>query len=266
MEYKLLKAEWDGYSDGLCRTCDPHAPGPSHHLSISKKSAATAFREPLQFIVIAVMSVMSGTFPDTNTTNYVTINYWSVRRPSCHRHSRINPRLNGFLATLTVMTLMTLIYGLILFMGAHLYFLGSLTPSTYPTNPTRRTRSPNLCRSSVQLLSSGFSNLPENPSLLPDEKDGPSSVYREVVKSTTRTRQHQTPYLCRILQLSSGSSGFVETWEPPTRSEGVHAAQEVFRHHALCCSTSCGKGGPVPLRSFVSGFISLRIPDEPDDI
>jgi hypothetical protein len=32
---------------------------------ISKKSAATPFREPLQFIVIAVMSVMSGTFPDT---------------------------------------------------------------------------------------------------------------------------------------------------------------------------------------------------------
>jgi hypothetical protein len=32
----------------------------------SKKSAATPFREPPQFIVIAVMSVMSGTFPDSN--------------------------------------------------------------------------------------------------------------------------------------------------------------------------------------------------------
>jgi hypothetical protein len=30
---------------------------------ISKKSAATPFREPLQFIVIAVMGVMRGTFP-----------------------------------------------------------------------------------------------------------------------------------------------------------------------------------------------------------
>jgi hypothetical protein len=32
------------------------------------------FREPLQFIVIAVMSVMSGTFPDTYGLFYVTIN------------------------------------------------------------------------------------------------------------------------------------------------------------------------------------------------
>jgi hypothetical protein len=39
----------------------------------------------------------------------------------------------------------------------------------------------------------------------------------------------------------------------------VHASLGVFRHHVLCCSTSCGKGGPVSLRSFVSDFISLRI-------
>ena len=32
------------------------------------------FREPLQFIVIAVMSVMSGTFPDTYGVFYVTVN------------------------------------------------------------------------------------------------------------------------------------------------------------------------------------------------
>src|SRR5215217_9075032 len=46
----------------------------------------TPFREPLQFIVIAVMSVMSGTFPDTNGVFYVTINSWRVRGPSRHRH------------------------------------------------------------------------------------------------------------------------------------------------------------------------------------
>jgi hypothetical protein len=40
----LLQVEPDGNSDGLCRTCAPN---------------------PLQFIVITVMSVMSGTFPDT---------------------------------------------------------------------------------------------------------------------------------------------------------------------------------------------------------
>ena len=31
------------------------------------------FREPLQFIVIAVMSVMSGTFPDTYRVFYMTV-------------------------------------------------------------------------------------------------------------------------------------------------------------------------------------------------
>jgi hypothetical protein len=43
---------------------------------------------------------------------------------------------------MTVMTLMTVIYGLILDEGMRLYFIGSLTLSTYPTNPTRRARSP----------------------------------------------------------------------------------------------------------------------------
>src|SRR5918992_2849769 len=35
----LLKAEPDGYSDGLCRTCAPHAPDPSHPLSSPGQSA-----------------------------------------------------------------------------------------------------------------------------------------------------------------------------------------------------------------------------------
>jgi hypothetical protein len=37
------------------------------HRSMSRlrKECRHPFREPLQFIVIAVMSVMSGTFPDT---------------------------------------------------------------------------------------------------------------------------------------------------------------------------------------------------------
>jgi hypothetical protein len=32
----LLKAEPDGYSDGLCRTCAPYTLGLSHHLSSPK--------------------------------------------------------------------------------------------------------------------------------------------------------------------------------------------------------------------------------------
>jgi hypothetical protein len=45
------------------------------------------------------------------------------------------PYLNGFLAGVTVMTVMTLIYGLILDEGTHLYLVGP-----YPFNLTRRTR------------------------------------------------------------------------------------------------------------------------------
>jgi hypothetical protein len=37
---RLLKAEWDGYSDGLCRACAPHAAGSSHDLSTPKQSGA----------------------------------------------------------------------------------------------------------------------------------------------------------------------------------------------------------------------------------
>jgi hypothetical protein len=40
------------------------------------------------------------------------------------------PYLSGLLATVTVMTLMTLIYGLILDEGMRRYFVGSLTAST----------------------------------------------------------------------------------------------------------------------------------------
>ena len=81
----LLKAEPDGYSDGLCRACAPMLPA---HRTVSAREGPTPFREPLQFIVIAVMSVMSGTFPDTYGVFYVTMNCWSVRGPSCHRHGR----------------------------------------------------------------------------------------------------------------------------------------------------------------------------------
>jgi hypothetical protein len=52
----------------------------------STAECRTPFREPLQFIVIAVMSVMSGTFPYTYGGFYVTINSWRVRGPSRHRH------------------------------------------------------------------------------------------------------------------------------------------------------------------------------------
>jgi hypothetical protein len=47
----------------------------AHHSTFQfPRGCRTPFRKPLQFIVIAVMSVMSGTFPDTNGVFYVTIN------------------------------------------------------------------------------------------------------------------------------------------------------------------------------------------------
>jgi hypothetical protein len=63
---------------------------------------------------------MSGTFPDTYGVFYMTVNRWRVRGPSRHRHderTEETPYLSCFFATVTVMTLMTLIYGLILDRG-----------------------------------------------------------------------------------------------------------------------------------------------------
>src|SRR5919112_4307009 len=68
----------------LCSTCSRPSP-------ISGE-CRTLFREPLQFIVIAVMSVMSGTFPYTYGVFYMTVNSWRVRGPSRHRHGERHRR------------------------------------------------------------------------------------------------------------------------------------------------------------------------------
>jgi hypothetical protein len=140
-------------------------------------SCCTPFREPLQFIVIAVMSVMGGTFPDTNRVFYMTVNYWCIR----DRHVIVTvtvteetPYLSGLPAGVTVMTLMTLIYGLILDRDAPL-LRRPLPLQPDPTNLTHRASSPVPTRSLRQLAASGLSNLSDNPTLLPDERDGPSS-------------------------------------------------------------------------------------------
>jgi hypothetical protein len=77
------------------------------------------------------MSVIRGTFPDTYGVFYVTINSWRVRGPSRHRHGERHeetPYLSGLLAGVTVMTLMTVIYGLILEVRPSTSW--ALTPST----------------------------------------------------------------------------------------------------------------------------------------
>src|SRR5918993_784794 len=55
-------------------------------LSRLRRECRTPFREPLQFIVIAVMSVISGTFPDTYRVFYMTTTCWCICGPSRHRH------------------------------------------------------------------------------------------------------------------------------------------------------------------------------------
>jgi hypothetical protein len=170
-EYKLLTAGRDGdlytsrerrsgrgrHSElhtgiALCRACAPHAPA---HRTFSRlrRECRTPYREPLQFIVIAVTSVMSGTFPDTNGVFYVTMNCWRVRGPSRHRHDERHRR-NALPKRPTRRR-------------------EPCQPN--PTNPTRRARSPVPMRSLRSLAASGLSNLPRNPTLLPDERNGPSS-------------------------------------------------------------------------------------------
>src|SRR5829696_6048724 len=120
------------------RACAPYVGDPSHILG----ECPTLFRKPLQFIVIAVMSVMSGAFPDTNGVFYVTINSWRVRGPSCHRHGERHVEIGlckGFLVGMTMMTLMTMVCGLILNRGCastSWAFIPSL--SNIPTRPSKR--------------------------------------------------------------------------------------------------------------------------------
>jgi hypothetical protein len=68
----LLKSERDGYSDGLCRACAPMLP--VHHTIPRPHSRVLhPFREPLQIIVITVISVMRDTFPDTYEVICMTV-------------------------------------------------------------------------------------------------------------------------------------------------------------------------------------------------
>jgi hypothetical protein len=76
---------------------------------------------------------MSGPFPYT----YGVSTWRSIAGVFGDRHVIVmvtvteeTPYLSGFLATMTVMTLMTLIYGPILDEGMRRYFVGSLTAST----------------------------------------------------------------------------------------------------------------------------------------
>jgi hypothetical protein len=76
-------------SDVLYRAYAPYAPGPAHHLSSPRIEWRTAFRNPPHFTVMAVMSVISGTFSYTLWGFTVTV----LNRRNRHRH---------FIVTVTV--------------------------------------------------------------------------------------------------------------------------------------------------------------------
>jgi hypothetical protein len=92
----------------------------------------TPFREPLHFIVITVISVMSGAFPHTYRVSYMTVKRWCVRGPSRHRHGerhgeiglpkRLTRRRDGNDANDGHLRAYSR-------QGVRLYFVGSLTPS-----------------------------------------------------------------------------------------------------------------------------------------
>jgi hypothetical protein len=123
------------------------------------------------------MSVMSGAFPDTNGVFYVTISSWRSRGPSRHRHGerqrrnalpkRLTRRRDGDDAHDDELRVRSR-------QGPSL-LRRPLPFQPDPTNPTHRARSPLPMRSLRPLAASGLSSLPDNPTLLPDEKDGLSS-------------------------------------------------------------------------------------------
>jgi hypothetical protein len=60
-----------------------------HNISPLWKESLTALRISLQFIVIAVTSIISGAFPYTYRGFYMTVNGWRVCGPSYQRHGEI---------------------------------------------------------------------------------------------------------------------------------------------------------------------------------
>jgi hypothetical protein len=76
--------------------------------------------------------------------------------------------VRDFISSMPVMTLMTVIYGLILDSGRSSTSSALLLLRPNPTNPTRRTRSPVPMRFFNLRLVSGFLKLPDNPTPPPD--------------------------------------------------------------------------------------------------
>jgi hypothetical protein len=124
----------------LSHLCPPYSRPIARSLD-STAECRTPFREPLQFIVIAVMSVMSGAFPDTYGVFYMTVNCGCVWGPSCHRHrgKGLGKRFSRYRDGDDAHDGHLRAYSR---QGALLYFVGSLTPSTLPDKPDAQSKEP----------------------------------------------------------------------------------------------------------------------------
>src|SRR5215204_1247100 len=76
---RLLKAQWDGYSDGLCRTYAHHAPA---HRAVSRdppSSASSPFPHPYRVIgmvMIGFVGVATFDKPGTGATSILQAVIW----------------------------------------------------------------------------------------------------------------------------------------------------------------------------------------------
>jgi len=94
---------------------------------------------------MSVMAVMSVTFPYTYRVFYMTVNWWCVLGASYHRHA-LRHRENGLDKGLSQHhdgddAHDGHLRGFSRW-GSRLYFVGSLIPSTNPTNPTPEPENP----------------------------------------------------------------------------------------------------------------------------
>ena len=100
---------------------------------VSRAECHTPFREALQSLVMSIIGVICGTFPDTYGVFYMTVDCWCTRGPSRHRHGErhrgkdLGKRFSRYRDGHDAHDGDLRAYSR---QGVHLYFVDYLTPST----------------------------------------------------------------------------------------------------------------------------------------
>jgi hypothetical protein len=240
------------------------------HRMISTPTAEcrTAFREPLQCIVIAVMSVMSGTFPHTYGVFYMTVNCQCIWGPSYHRHGErhrrnaLPKRLIRYRDGHDAHDADIRAY---FRQGALLYFVGS-----YPVNLTRRTRraeqgAPYLCGfptyDCCRVFSDWLITRRRHPTTGYPCRRVCTELRRVLVGNLTARNPLLAPNTVAIV-------GFVGFMEEGSRQRGAECITPRRRSSSatVLCPSRRWQEGPIPPHLVLSWVLSLRNPDEPDDV